>query len=58
MIFMCVCVCFKQAVLEAQMKVEQQSTEGVAGILASIDESGPTGWSHDIYIYIYIYMYI
>ena len=32
-----------QAVLEAQMKVEQQSTEGVAGILSSIDESGPIG---------------
>ena len=25
------------------MKVEQQSTEGMAGILVSIDESGPTG---------------
>ena len=33
----------EQAVLEAQMKMEQQSTEGVAGILASIDESGPMG---------------
>ena len=33
----------EQAVLEAQMKKEQQSTEGVAGILASIDESGPMG---------------
>ena len=28
------------------MKVEQQSTEGVAGILSSIDESGPIGLSH------------
>ena len=39
---MCGCVC-EQTVLEAQMKVEQQRTEGVAGIMASIDESGPTG---------------
>ena len=30
------------------MKVEQQSTEGVAGILTSIDESGPIGKSHDL----------
>ena len=40
--FFLLCVC-KQTVLEAQMKVEQQTTEGVAGIMASIDESGPIG---------------
>ena len=41
-LYVCDCVC-EQTVLEAQMKVEQQSTEGMAGILVSIDESGPTG---------------
>ena len=41
-LFFLLCVC-GQAVLEAQMKVEQQSTEGVAGILSSIDESRPIG---------------
>lgn len=32
-----------QSVLEARMKKEQQGLEGVAGILASIEETTPIG---------------
>ena len=44
---MCVSVCdhslFKQAALEAQMKTERDKVEGVAGILAAIEETGVAG---------------